>query len=111
MKSIIYSEKGQCFLCERYGQTEEHHIFGASNRAISEKYGLKIQICPECHRGNEGIHGKKCKEELKKGLKMMGQRAFEKHYAEKKYKTKEPEWFYDRSPREKFMQLFGRNYL
>ena len=44
MKSIIYSEKGQCFLCERYGQTEEHHIFGASNRVISEKYGLKFRF-------------------------------------------------------------------
>ena len=40
MKSIIHTTKGWCYLCGRYGQTEEHHIFGGANRKVSEKYGV-----------------------------------------------------------------------
>lgn len=112
MKSIIHTTKGRCYLCGRYGQTEEHHIFGGANRKVSEQYGLKIQLCPQCHRGNDGVHGSGLKAAgLKSGLKMSGQTAFENYYAAREYKTKEPDYFYDRSPREKFAQLFGVNYL
>lgn len=36
--SILGSRKGRCYLCGRYGHTEEHHIFGGPNRTLSEKY-------------------------------------------------------------------------
>lgn len=112
MKSIIHTQKGQCYLCGRYGLTEEHHIFGGANRTLSERYGLKVQICPSCHRGNDGVHGNGLKAAgLRSGLKISGQAAFENYYAARKYKTKEPDYFYDRPPREKFIQLFGVNYL
>ena len=112
MKSIIRTKKGQCYLCGRYGPTEEHHIFGGANRTLSEKYGLKVHLCPECHRGNDGVHGSGLKAAGLRGtLKMIGQAAFENYYAARKYKTKEPAYFYDRPPREKFLQLFGVNYL
>lgn len=112
MKSIIHNEKGCCFLCGKYGVTQEHHIFGGRNREMAEKYGLKIQLCLDCHTGKDGAHGGTDKaENLRKGLHISGQAVFESYYSQKKYKTKEPEWFYDREPREKFMQLFGINYL
>ena len=112
MKSIINTKKGECFLCGRITHTEEHHIFGGQNRKLSEKYGLKIQACPLCHRGDDGVHGHTEKsKDLRHGLKMSGQLAFENYYETKKYKTKEPDYFYDRKPREKFRQLFGVNYL
>lgn len=112
MKSIIQTDKDRCYLCGRYGQTEEHHVFGGPDRLMSEKYGLKVRLCIECHKGNDGAHGSSEKaKRLRKGLHMSGQHVFENYYGKKKYKTKEPEWFYDRTPREKFMQLFRKNYL
>ena len=58
MNSIITgNEKGKCFLCGRVCQTEEHHIFNSYNRKKSEKYGLKVDLCHNCH--NEppnGVH-------------------------------------------------------
>lgn len=47
----MQKDKQQCFLCGRYGQLEEHHcLHGTSNRKNAEKYGLKVYICPICHR-------------------------------------------------------------
>lgn len=42
-----------CFLCKRNrhaGRLETHHIFGAGNRKLSDKYGLTVTLCEECHR-------------------------------------------------------------
>lgn len=56
-KSIIDTHPGECFLCKLMGrpyqkQTEEHHVFYGSGDRInkSEQYGLKVYLCPECHR-------------------------------------------------------------
>lgn len=94
MKSILEPTPAEvCFLCGRYGQLETHHIFGGNpNRKLSEKYGLKVHLCCRCHRDNkEGVHGNQKKMEQ---LHRIGQRTFEKNYS-----------------REKFMELFKRNYL
>lgn len=48
--SILGSRKGRCYLCGRYTQTEEHHIFGGPNRTLSEQYGLKVDLCLECNQ-------------------------------------------------------------
>lgn len=29
---------------------QEHHLIGGANRQKSEKYGLKIKLCPYCHK-------------------------------------------------------------
>lgn len=48
-----------CYICGYGGYTEEHHIFGGTaNRSRSERYGLKVQLCVEHHRGTNGAHGK-----------------------------------------------------
>ena len=49
-KSIMITEKGKCYICRRFIQTEEHHIFEGANRKASEKYGLKLDVCRFCHR-------------------------------------------------------------
>ena len=41
-------ELRECFLCGRNGRgdrLERHHIFGAANRKLSEKYGLTVWLC------------------------------------------------------------------
>lgn len=55
MKSIIQSEK-LCYITGRGDHIEEHHVFGGMNRRNSEKYGLKIYLTAEMHRGKRGIH-------------------------------------------------------
>ena len=70
----------------------EHHNFGGSNRDKSEAEGLKVYLCLEHHiSGKEAVHNNA---EMMKILRQDGQRAFEKTHT-----------------REKFMKLFGKNYL
>ena len=93
-KSIINSDmKGQCFICQKRGYTERHHIYGSANRKYSEQYGLTVYLCPECHRTSEvAVHRNK---EVRRTLQRIGQRAFERACGS----------------REKFIRLFGKNYL
>lgn len=91
--SILGSRKGRCYLCGRYGHTEEHHIFGGPNRTLSEKYGLKVYLCLECHAtGKHAVHRDKA---VMDELHRQGQEAFEEQLGSRKV----------------FMQIFGRNYL
>lgn len=48
----------KCFLCGRsetsYNRLEVHHcIQGRGRRQISDRYGLTVLLCPECHRLSE----------------------------------------------------------
>jgi len=97
--SIIQQDKSYCFLCgSRTGQgldaLEEHHVFeGVGRRAASERYGLKVYLCgSSCHReGEESAHRNK---ETKDMLHRVAQTKFEELYG-----------------REKFVLVFGKNYL
>lgn len=92
MSQSILQEEKVCFLCPRLQNLEQHHIFGGANRRWSEKYGLKVWLCPRCHRDQkEGVHGNK---EIMGIMHRTGQRAFEKEHT-----------------REEFMKIFGKNYL
>lgn len=91
MKSIIQTEK-ECYFCGDTRLTEEHHIFGGPNRKHSEKYGLKVNLCPYCHRHpKEGVHADAIKADH---LHQIGQQAFEKTHT-----------------RAEFMKIFGKNYV
>lgn len=50
---------GLCYLCGEYSDVlEEHHVFGGPYRPISERLGLKVNICHKCHRtGRDALHG------------------------------------------------------
>lgn len=92
MKSIIQREK-QCLICGSWNIEDHHIFFGNANRKQSEKYGLKVWLCPTHHRGTIGVHGKDG-HKLDMELKQLGQKAFE--------------W---KHTREEFIKIFGRNYL
>ena len=92
MKSIIQKSKDRCFLCGRQAQEEHHIFFGTANRKLSEKYGIKVYLCTECHRvGKYAVHNNK---ETDMKLKIIGQKKFEEKY-----------------PKLCFLTIFGRNYL
>lgn len=57
-KSIMATVRGVCFLCGDQCPTEKHHVYeGSGRRKLSEKYGLWVWLCHNCH--NEppnGVH-------------------------------------------------------
>lgn len=73
--------------------TEEHHVmFGMADRKLSEKYGLKVYLCPEHHRtGKESAHKDK---DVNDALRRMAQRVFERKHGH-----------------EAWMRVFRKNYL
>ena len=93
MKSIMEpKEADSCYLCEFCGYLENHHIIGGNpGRKLSERYGLKVHLCYECHRGRDGVHMNAEKRRL---LQRKAQEVFERKYS-----------------REKWMAVFGRNYM
>ena len=92
MKSVLQKEKRSYRCGSPY--VEEHHIFfGTSNRRQSEKYGLKIWLCPAHHRETPEAPHQNRKIDL--AYKGMAQKYFESHL----------------ESREKFREIFGRSYL
>ena len=91
MESILQRNK-ECYRCGSKYFLESHHIFGASNRKLSEQYGLKVWLCHSCH--NEPPNGVHHNKETMQWLHEQGQKAFEKKYPDKE-----------------FIKIFGRNYL
>ena len=91
MKSIIQSEK-RCYLCGSTYVENHHCLHGTALRKLADKYGLTVWLCSYHHRDNKnGVHGNK---QLDTWFKQLAQRTFEKKYSH-----------------EKFMEIFGRNYL
>ena len=93
MSKSILQDKKQCIICHNYNIEEHHVFFCTANRKLSEKYGLKVYLCPEHHRGTRGVHGRDGKT-LDTYLKQLAQSKFE-----------------EKENREKFRQIFGISYL
>ncbi len=90
-KSIMQNGE-RCYLCGRVTGLERHHVLGGvANRPLSEKYGLWVYLCHDCHTGKDGAQY-----DRKKGdaLKRLAQIAFEARHSH-------DEW----------MQVFKKNYL
>ena len=90
-KSIMQKEK-RCWFCGKEGYLERHHVLsGTANRKISEKYGLWVYLCHNCHTGTDGAQYDPDKN---RQLKVEAQMAFEELYGH-----------------DKWMQTFRRNYI
>lgn len=94
MRSIIVEDLKHCVICGAVKDIEMHHcIHGTSGRKLATKYHLLVGLCPEHHRGTNGVHGKNGAE-LDLMLKRIAQTSFEQKHSH-----------------EKWMEIFGRNYL
>lgn len=92
--SILDTHDGVCYACQRHMPTELHHIFfGTGLRPIADKYGLTCYLCPECHRGTKGVHGRDGNA-LNRALKCDAQRKYESIHGH-----------------DAWMQLVGRDFL
>lgn len=99
MKSILQKNKRVCLLCRiLHGDDHEqfthcHHVvYGNANRKLSEKYGLKIYLCPLHHEfSGEAVHrNREINEMVIKASEIV---------------------FITRHGFEKWMEVFGKNYL
>ena len=100
-KSIMHKKEDRtCYLCELLNgdsdtrrNLQEHHVMsGTANRKLSEHYGLKVYLCLQHHTaGVMAVHNNAGLQSL---LRRKAQEIFEKKYSH-----------------EKWMEVFGRNYL
>lgn len=82
---------GFCWACHRTIGLQKHHLYGGNpDRQHSERYGLYVSLCAECHRSVTDERNRK----LIDRLKQEGQRRFEERYS-----------------RDEFYKIFGRYYL
>lgn len=88
MKGIIRGDKEHvCFNCKGWA-SDVHHIFsGTANRRQSERYGLKVWLCRQCHQ--EAHKGGA----LNLWLRQTAQAQFEETHT-----------------REEFIKIFGKNW-
>ena len=93
-------QDGTCFLCmllrgdhDTRANLQEHHAMpGTANRKLSERCGLKVYLCLEHHtQGPEAIHNNIRHQRL---VQRKAQEAFEAKYSH-----------------EKWMEVFGRNFI
>ena len=83
-ESIIQKDR-ECFFCGRMTGLERQHVFGGTaNRKISEKYGLTVYLCHECHTGTEGAQYDKTRN---LELKRKAQEAFQNIYGRRLWMT------------------------
>ena len=52
-KGIVTDYPEICFICGRPSEAEHHLVFGTAGRELSEKDGLKVPVCNNCHNMGE----------------------------------------------------------
>ena len=81
----------ECFVCCRYANTERHHLIGGTaKRRISDRYGLVVDLCRECH------HKAHADSNLYLMLHQYGERQWLKQ---------------NNATMDDFIKVFGKNYL
>lgn len=114
MNSILTDYPELCAICGRQSEAEHHLVFGTAGRELSEKDGLKIPMCNNCHNMGEivkRIHGNPMAERLSK---IIGQLAWEREYLLAEVIGVCDETDANkvlREVREKFRKRYGKSYL
>lgn len=95
MKSIMHDRKdGTCYLCmklhgdySRKSVLQEHHAIGGNGkRELSERYGLKVYLCPPHHLNGlspEAVHGN---DRIRRYIEAAAQEAFARHFPQENFK-------------------------
>ena len=112
-KGIVTEYPEICIFCGRQAEAEHHLIFGTAGRELSEKDGLKIPVCNNCHNMGQKlcrIHENPMAERLSK---MLGQAIWEKEWilANGSYVGMPDTQQETKKAREAFRKRYGRSYL
>lgn len=91
-----YNEYRCCEFCGRTGTARvplhRHHVFGGANRKVSDRLGMVVDLCYECHEGKDGVHRNREKD-------LMLKQRFQQEYEDEGHS------------REEFRLLFGKSWL
>lgn len=91
LKSLLQDEK-KCYITGSTENLHQHHIFAGNRRNASDRWGCWVWLRADWHNmASYGVHSNK---ELDDRLKQEAQAAFEKIHGH-----------------QKFMDVFGKNYL
>ena len=91
MKSLL-SDDRVCYVCGTPNDLHIHHVFFGPNRKNSTRWGCWVYLCARHHNmSNEGVHFNR---DLDVALKRQTQRKFEEKWSH-----------------ERFMEVFGKNWL
>ena len=91
MVNLLQDNK-QCYITGQVINLHRHHVFQGPRRKASEKWGCWVWLTAEMHNmSNKGVHFNR---ELDIRIKQDMQRAFEAKHGH-----------------DKFMEVFGKNYL
>jgi hypothetical protein len=78
-QSILVKDMETCMVCGS-PYVHKHHLFGASDRDWSEKFGLFVPLCFKHHNGSdEGVHYNK---KFMDALHQYGRERFKEVYPE-----------------------------
>lgn len=74
--SVLTDDLEHCYICGSY-EVAIHHVFGGSNRKLSEKYGFLLPLHPRWHNmSNDGVHFNRA---LDLKFKQQAQTYYEQH--------------------------------
>lgn len=112
MDGIVTDSNSICFICGRSSEGQHHLVFGTAGRNLSEKDGLKVPVCNNCHNMGEvtrRIHGNPIAEKMSK---MIGQLAWEKEWLLKDTIHDEDGYEIEKNiVRKEFRKRYGISYL
>lgn len=93
MSKSIMQDEAKCLICGTPFGLHRHHVFyGTANRKLSEAYGCWVWLCSRHHNGSmSSVHHNP---KMDQTIKRATQEKFEELYSH-----------------EKFMSVFGRNWL
>lgn len=117
-KGIVTEYPDICIFCGRPAECEHHLIFGTASRGLSEKDGLKVPSCNNCHnmgKGDRRVHGNIMAERMSK---MLGQAIWERNWILKNAvhdldgkKDKMVQELKSKAARAEFRKRYGTSYL
>lgn len=112
-KSVVTEYMEVCAMCGRTSECIHHLIFGTAGRELSEKDGLKLPLCDDCHNMGEKlrrIHENPAAEKLSK---MLGQALWEKEKVLKDLSLEDKKKIEAerKLARKEFMKRYGKSYL
>ena len=115
-KSVITEHPEICIFCGRPAECEHHLIFGTAGRELSEKDGMKVPSCNNCHNMGEmmkRVHDNPMAERMSK---MLGQALWEKEWIlnDTVLDPEDEQGAHDRErslARKAFRKRYGRSYL
>lgn len=92
-KKLKYlGDPDECYICHTTHCLETHHIMNGAYKKASERNGLLIKVCPNCHTlSPKAIHNDMS---VARKLKQIGQEQYEQTHT-----------------REEFIREFGKSYL